>query len=420
MQPNPLPPAEQHGAASSSTGDRKYEIKAVGLLALATGLVGLDRFLINPLFPVMQKDLGLNYQDLGLIAAALAITWGIASVFSGRLSDRIGRKKVIVPSVVIFSLLVASSGLATGLFSLLMIRALMGLAEGAYMPAGIVAVVEASKPTRIGLNVGIQQMTMSMVGLGLGPVIAIGLLQVLPSWHWVFAVAAIPGLVLAFFLARVLRDAPAATAAVRRDPVPWGQVLRHRSVVTSTVLMSLFAASIITLTAFMPSYLTDLLHFSIEQMGFLLASLGIGGCTGMLMLPALSDRFGTKRVLVIALVIELFALWALLQSGANAAPIFAALLVVAFVNTGVMGIIIGPLTAAAVPAQLATTATGVAAGVAELVGGALAPAIAGGVAHRVGIAVIPYISLGAISVALLVVVLFLRPRAWTPPVPHTV
>lgn len=39
----------------------KYEFKAVALLSLGLGMVGPDRFVINPLFPVMQKDLGLNY-----------------------------------------------------------------------------------------------------------------------------------------------------------------------------------------------------------------------------------------------------------------------------------------------------------------------------------------------------------------------
>ena len=58
----------------------------------------------------------------------------------------------------------------TGLGSLIMIRGLMGLAEGAYVPASIVATVEASKPTRVGLNIGIQQMAAPLVGLGLGPI----------------------------------------------------------------------------------------------------------------------------------------------------------------------------------------------------------------------------------------------------------
>src|ERR1700758_3156001 len=167
-----------HAFDDIGSSDARYEVKAVGLLALGFGMVGLDRFIINPLFPAMQKDLGLNYQELGLISAVLALGWGIASIFSGRLSDRLGRKRVLVPAIGAFSLLVATSGLASGLMSLLLIRGLMGLAEGAYVPASIVATIDASKPTRIGLNIGLQQMASPLVGSFLGPLIAVGLLRV--------------------------------------------------------------------------------------------------------------------------------------------------------------------------------------------------------------------------------------------------
>lgn len=206
----------RHGNAARDT---RYEAKAVILLAAGFGLVGLDRFIINPLFPVMQKDLGLNYQELGLISAVLALGWGVASVLCGRLSDRVGRKRVLVPAIVAFSLLVGSSGLATGLVSLLLIRGLMGLAEGAYVPVSIVTTIEASAPSRTGLNVGLQQMAAPLVGSFLGPLIAIGLLRLLPSWHWVFAVVALPGLLVALLMARVLRERlPSAPSAVHAAP----------------------------------------------------------------------------------------------------------------------------------------------------------------------------------------------------------
>src|ERR1700757_2767262 len=115
-----------HTSRDTTSWDARYEMKAVGLLALGFGMVGLDRFIINPLFPAMQRDLGLNYQELGLISAVLALGWGIASIFSGRLSDRLGRKRVLVPAIGAFSLLVATSGLASGLMSLLLVRGLLG------------------------------------------------------------------------------------------------------------------------------------------------------------------------------------------------------------------------------------------------------------------------------------------------------
>jgi len=102
--------------------DLAYERRAVVLLAVGFRLVGLDRNIIAPLFPAMVEDLGLTYQDLGSIAGILAIFWGVFSIITGGLSDRIGRRRILVPAVVTFSVLAGLSGLAMGLGSLLVIR----------------------------------------------------------------------------------------------------------------------------------------------------------------------------------------------------------------------------------------------------------------------------------------------------------
>ena len=141
-------------APAKSRRDLGYEWKAVTLLCLGFGLVGIDRFMILPLFPVISKDLGLDYQQLGQITGVLAIAWGVAALFMGNLSDRYGHRKVIIPAIVVFSLLAGFSGLATGVGSLMMIRALIGFAEGAYTPSSIVATLDASKPSRQGHTSG--------------------------------------------------------------------------------------------------------------------------------------------------------------------------------------------------------------------------------------------------------------------------
>jgi len=376
-----------------ATPDSAYEFKAVGVLALGLGMVGLDRFIINPLFPVMQKELGLDYQDLGMISAALALTWGFASIVSGRITDRLGPARVLVPAMVIFSLLVATTGFATGLVSLLVIRSVMGLAEGAYLPASIVATVNASKPERIGLNVGLQQMAQPVVGLGLGPVIAVGLLKVMPSWHYVFAAVAVPGLLLAFVMARVLRNAPRAAPLPREAPTQWRSVLTHRAVLINTATMLCYLTCLITLSAFMPNYLTDHIKLSLDQMGLVLSGQGVGSLVGMVIIPALSDKFGRKPLLLIALIVEVVALWVLPSIGAEPLKLFAILFIITFMNAGAIAITVGPLTSASVPAPLAASATGVVVGVGEIVGGALSPAMAGALAHQMGITVIPVIAL---------------------------
>lgn len=394
--------------------DPRYEVKAVGLLAAGFGMVGLDRFIINPLFPVMQKELSLTYQDMGWISAALALGWGVASVFCGRLSDRVGRKRVLVTAIAAFSLLVASTGLASGVASLLLIRALMGLAEGAYVPASIVATIEASKPTRLGLNTGLQQMAAPLMGTFLGPLIAVGLLKVLPSWHWVFAVVAVPGFLIAVLLARMLHDRTPGpvTRLEASSPVSWREVLTQRAVWVNALSMCCFLTCLIVLAAFMPNYLTDHLKVGLDAMSLILTGLGAGSCLGMVLVPAVSDRLGRKRVMLVALGIALLALCLLPSLGAEPTKLFIVLFVAAFMTTGALAITVGPLTHDSVPKRFVTTATGVVVGIGEILGGAMSPALAGELAQRLGITVVPWIAIAATGVALLLVLFVVRePRS---------
>src|SRR5664279_1937704 len=136
--------------------DRTYEWKAVTLLSLGFGLVGLDRWIISPLLPAMVKDLNLNYQDIGYIFAVLGILWGLFAIFTGNISDKFGHRKILIPSIILFSLLSGFSGMAGGLVSLIVIRGLMGATEGAFCPTSFAATAAAAKPSRRGFMQGIQ------------------------------------------------------------------------------------------------------------------------------------------------------------------------------------------------------------------------------------------------------------------------
>lgn len=400
-----MKPSDAHSPSTRAAWDARYEVKAILLMFLGFGMVGLDRFIINPLFPVIQKDLGLDYQDLGLINGVLALGIGLSAILSGRVTDRVGYKRVLVVSTIVFSALVGFTGLATSLFALLVLRGLMGLAEGPYGPASIVATIRASRPTRIGLNVGLQQMALPLFGTGLAPLIAVGLLDVVPSWHWVFASVAIPGLIIAYLLSRVLVMKPGegeATPARATAAVKWSDLLGNRVVLVNAACMVCLLACVLNMSAFMPSYMADHLQLPLADMAWVLSGHGIGGLLGMILIPALSDRFGRKRVMVIALLIEVAMLASIPAVGANLLPLFAVQCIAVMMNSGAIAII-GPLTNSAVPAALAGSAVGFVMGIGELLGGAVAPVVIGAVAQRHGIVVIPTIALIAIAVSLLVI-----------------
>jgi len=384
-----------------------YEWKVVTIMALGFGLVGIDRFMIMPLFPVIMKDLGLDYQDLGYITGALSLGWGAAAIFMGNLSDRIGHRKVLIPAILIFSLLAGLSGLAVGVASLCLIRLVMGLSEGAFTPASIIATIDASKPTRHGRNVGLQQCLNPLLGLAVAPIVVTQLLKVVP-WHWIFALVSIPGLIVAFLVYKVVRDTK-ATAAEAHTAVhdvarhKWSDVFRYRNIPLNICGMFCWLTVLVVLSAFFPSYLVDYKHLSLQSMGFVMSAIGFGSTAGTIVIPAISDWIGRKPTMLLSVLGAIVFIWALKNCGPVPFNIFAFLFLTLFCIFGMIALTVGPISAESVPATLMSTASGLVIGLGEFFGGGVAPAIAGYVAKHFGIQYSMYVAIVALVIGLVVV-----------------
>ena len=402
---------------STSNGwDSSYEWKAVLVLSLAFGLVGLDRFILPPLFPAMRADLGLDYQDVGNLVGILGIAWGVSAIFVGNLSDRLGRRNVLVPAVVVFSLLSVFSGMAAGLVSLLLIRAVMGVAEGAVAPTGVAVAVEASHPKRRGMNNGIFQCSLSLAGLAIAPIVATQLLHV-TSWRYVFFIVGIPGLIVAGFMWFIVRE-PAALAAknaaaaaqlVKRPPVL--SMFKHRNVPLAMLALLCAMTGIFVLSAMMSSYLADFLKLGNDQQGFVNSAIGVGGFIGQFGVLTLSDYIGRRTCTLISFVLAAVFLWFFIHTGADQLGLLFALLVGASLfNFGALAILAGPVPAEAAPAGLIASVAGVVIGAGEIFGGGIAPSVAGSIANHYGIQYTLYFALLG-QVVGLVIALFLQETA---------
>lgn len=387
----------------------RREATTVGLMALGFGLVGIDRFLISPLFPTIARELHLNYSDIGLIAGVLALAWGASALLMGNLSDRIGRRKVITGALLLFSLLIGASGLATGLAGLLLVRVVMGFADGAYTPPSISATLEVSPPRRHGLNIGIQQMMLPLCGLALAPWL-VGILLPHLGWRLIFVVFAIPGLMLAAAVWKWLPDA-AAPDRERNSFADWKEVLGYPNIRVLMALMLCWLTTLVTTSALMPSYLVDLHGLSEAQMGGVMSSIGIGSAIGTLALPALSDLTGRKPILLASTLGVAGSLWMLSQTGDDVTMLFVWLGFVHLFNNACITLTVGPICSETVPPRLMATATGMVIACGELFGGGFAPMIGGYAADRFGIGHILWLPLGAMGVAF-VIALSLKETRW--------
>jgi predicted MFS family arabinose efflux permease len=369
--------------------DASYEWKAVTLLALGFGLVGLDRWLIAPLFPSIMKDLHLTAQDVGNCIGILGLSWGIFAALMGGISDKVGRRKVLIPAIIAFSLLSGFSGVAGGLASLLAIRALMGVAEGSFCPTSFAATADASHPKRRGFNLGLQQSGFALFGLALSPIIATQLLNVV-SWRWVFALVSIPGLILGLLMYRVIRepkqavsDHPAVEHTIKKGN--WRDVLKSRNIRVAMVALFCAMTGVFVLGAMLPLYLTDYLALDTQRMGVVVSAIGFGGFVGQFGLPGLSDIVGRRFASIVGFIGTAVMLYVFRGLGAQPLALFAVLFVASFFTLGLVSLLSGPVATEAAPLGMVSTAIGIVVGAGEIFGGGIAPALAGFVATHFGI-----------------------------------
>jgi predicted MFS family arabinose efflux permease len=355
------------------------------ILSLGFGLVGIDRFLITTMYPTIARDLHLDYRDIGTITGALAIAWGIAAFVMGNLSDRFGQRRVLVSSLVAFSLLIGASGLATGLAGLVFVRVVMGFADGAFTPASIAATIQLSPPARHGRNVGFQQTMLVLFGLGLAPLLVASLLQDGVDWRYIFSLFLIPGLVAAWFTGRIIPRNKAINALSRNSFGDWFSVLSYGNIRLLMAGMLCWLTCLITTSAFLPGYLIGHLGLEAGQMGRVMSAIGFGAVTGTVVLSALSDRVGRKPVMVLASVGSLVSLIVLGLIGPTVTQLFPCLFAVHFFNNALITLTVGPLAAESVAPGLMATASGVVIAAGEILGGGLAPILGGQIAERFGI-----------------------------------
>ncbi|WP_243750407.1 MFS transporter [Pseudomonas fluorescens] len=389
-----------------SLGDSAYEWKMVWLLAVLFGIVGLDRLVVVYLFPILIPELGLSNTQAGAIASVLALTWALSTYVLGGVSDRHGRKKVLIYSGIFFSLMTWMTGAVKSFTGMLVVRGLLGVGEGGVFSVSVATLAEISTPKRRGLNMGIHQAFFPLLGIGLGPIIATQLSLYMP-WEWVFFLLGIPGLILTLMLAKLMREPRKVT--VERDAhksAPITSVLKFRNIWVTTVIGSLFQTGLFVFSTFVALYLTQVVGLSLSTTGLIVSGWGFGGFIGMIAVPALSDRWGRKPVLVTCATIYGLLMLAFALSHAGPWVMFSILFVAGIFGFGIGPLFLAVIPSESVPSNMTGAAVGVPTGVSELIGGVLMPVIAGGLADLYGLS-LPMMVVGAVSLAAAVTGLFL-------------
>jgi MFS family permease len=363
-----------------------YEYWVVLLLGLAYGFAFYDRQMTSFLGPYIIPAFHLSNFQFGALGSGLSLTWAIGAYALGRWSDKKGvRKPFLLGAMVVFSACSVLSGLATGFWTLLGSRMLMGLVEGPFLPICLAIVAATAPAKRRGLNSGmVQNLFGAVLGMTVAPLVSVRLADAF-GWRVSFFTGALPGLVLALLVWLTIREpAKPASGAQKEETLGLLYMLRQRNIALCCVIGCLAVGALLVVTIFLPVYLVQVRHYTPAVMSNTVALLGITAPIGGVLVPGLSDRFGRRPLLVAFLgLMALTPLAALLFHGPE--PILVALLFIGWLGVGSL-----PLFMAVVPAETlnfrsTAAAMGLVVGAGEIFGGVITPPVAGRIADSFGL-----------------------------------
>jgi len=394
---------------------KRYESTLVAILFFTWGTVFLDRMSLLYLAPYFAPEFHLSHAQIGTLASVLAITWAGSTFFFGALSDRVGRKPVLIPAVFIFSILSWTTGLAHSFHQLLLIRGLMGIAEGPTWSIMTALIEESSHPSRRGRNTGLVVSAAALVGLAAAPVLTT---QVASRWGWrsAFFVAGIPGLLMGFLIWKFVKEPAHADGDITHDKPSlkdYLSILRYRNMWLCCLGSTGFMSWLFALNVFAPLYITEVAHQPPTTAGFLLGASGLGSFFLGFLLPSLSDRIGRKPVLLLMAAMSAVVPLALLVPVLYVYPLVLAAIVLGN-NTGqgIASLILVLVPTESVPPQFRATSIGLATLVGEVMGATGAPILGGALAETHGLALTLWLA-AAGSAVLFLVALFLQEPART-------
>lgn len=183
----------------------------VGVLWFVAALNYLDRIIITTMRDSLTQAVPMTDAQFGLLTSVFLWVYGLLSPFAGFLADRFNRSRLIVFSLLVWSLLTWLTGHARSFEELIVVRALMGLSEAAYLPAALALIADYHRGSTRSLATGIH-MTGLSVGTGLAGIG--GWVAERHGWSAAFDVFGLFGIAYAVGLLFVLRDPPRESGVV--------------------------------------------------------------------------------------------------------------------------------------------------------------------------------------------------------------
>lgn len=254
-----------------------------------------------------KAEFGLSNAQAGLVSSATLIASSLGGIVAGRVSDRVGRRRTLIGTILIYSAASGGTALSTGLWDLIFWRAIVGLGLGGEWAAGATLVAESWPGKQRARAVSLMQSGWA-IGYMLAALLAA---TVLPAFGWraMFLVGVLPALLTVGIRAKVRE--PEVYATQPDVESRWSDIFRgqlgYRTLVSTMVATSVLLAYW-GLFTWLPGFLAAPISaggagFSIVKTSGWIFAMQAGAFFGYLNFGWLADRFGRRPAFAAYVVI---------------------------------------------------------------------------------------------------------------------
>ncbi|MGH8825687.1 MAG: MFS transporter [Jiangellaceae bacterium] len=197
--------APQPKPAENDHGHRHLGI-ALAIISAAQLMIVLDASVVNIALPSIQADLGFSDANLSWVVNAYVLAFGGLLLLGGRLGDLLGRRRIFMVGIALFTVASFLGGIAQGEATLLIARALQGVGAAIASPTAL-ALITTTFPSGPPRNRAMAvYAAMSGMGAAIGLIVGGSLTEV--SWRWTLFINIPIGILLLVLVRRFLGESP--------------------------------------------------------------------------------------------------------------------------------------------------------------------------------------------------------------------
>ena len=297
--PQALPRAETAAAMSPAV--------VVLVLSLLLGIQPVTTDLYLPALPALTQGFGAPVAQAQLTLTTLLLAFGVSQLVWGPLSDRFGRRPVLLCGLAAYTAASIGSALAPSMLQLVLWRTLQGAAMGAAVMCARAIVRDLYTPAT-----GARIMSKGLTGLGVIACVCAplgGLLADAFGWRHALAALAVFGAGALAVVALRFQETLAAPNPRALAPgallATWGRILRHPTFLAYSALSTASYAGLFTFLASSSFIFIELMGLTRTQYGGVMLCMSLVYIAGTFMCRRLLPRFGVRRSVALAAALTL-------------------------------------------------------------------------------------------------------------------